>query len=163
MTVGTDHHPFDRLVEWVDAWCRDHPEADVVVQYGTSRPPRHAVGHALLDAREFADTMAAADAVVCAGGPGVIMEARALGIRPIVVPRVAARGEHVDDHQGAFAAFMAERGAVVLVDRSDELAAALDAVAHDPGIHRIDPEDGGSGGIARIGTLIDELLGGRRR
>lgn len=163
VTVGTDHHPFDRLIEWVDAWCLRHPEADVLVQYGTARPPRRATGHALLDADRFASAMAAADAVVCAGGPGVIMEARALGIRPVVVPRVAALGEHVDDHQRSFAAFMAERGAVVLADRPEALVAALDAVVRDPIVHRVDPEDGGAAGIARIGALIDELLGGPRR
>ena len=26
VSVGTDHHPFDRLVEWVDRWAGEHPD-----------------------------------------------------------------------------------------------------------------------------------------
>ena len=34
-------------------------------------------------------------AVVCHGGPGTIMLCVSLGKRPIVIPRMATRGEHV--------------------------------------------------------------------
>lgn len=163
VTVGTDHHPFDRLVEWVDTWCLRHPEVEVVVQHGTARAPRRALAHALLGAGEYRALLARADAVVCAGGPGVIMEARGAGIRPIVVPRRADLGEHVDDHQRAFAAFMAGRDAVTLVEEAPGLMAALDQLVADRSAHRVEPEDGGAAGIERIGSLIDGLvLGGRR-
>lgn len=163
VTVGTDHHPFDRLVEWADTWCLRHPEVEVVVQHGTARPPRRATAHALLGAAEFAGLLSRADGVVCAGGPGVIMEARRNGIRPIVVPRRADLGEHVDDHQRAFAAFMAGRDEVTLVDDAAGLVVALDRLVADRRTYRVDPEDGGSAGIARVGALIDELVLGRRR
>jgi len=163
VTVGTDHHPFDRLVQWVDTWCLRHPGLEVVVQHGTARPPARAHGVALLSADEFRATLARADAVVCAGGPGAIMEARAVGIRPIVVPRRADLGEHVDDHQRAFAVFMADRGAVDLVEDAPALVAALDAVVVDPTSRRIAPDDGGAAGVERIGVLIDGLVRERRR
>lgn len=163
VTVGTDHHPFDRLVQWVDTWCLRHPEVDVVVQYGTARPPARPRGHALLTAAEFRAALARSDAVVCAGGPGAIMEARAEGIRPIVVPRRADLGEHVDDHQRAFAVFMAERGAVDLVEDAAALVALLDAVVAEPGCRRIPPDDGGAAGVAQIGALIDGLVRDGRR
>ncbi len=35
VTVGTDHHRFDRLIGWVDRWAAAHPEARVLVQHGT--------------------------------------------------------------------------------------------------------------------------------
>ncbi len=44
VSVGTDFHPFDRLVAAVDRWAAQHPEARVVVQHGRSRAPRHAEG-----------------------------------------------------------------------------------------------------------------------
>ena len=59
------------------------------------------------------------------------MEARAAGLRPIVVPRRSSLGEHVDDHQRAFADFMAGRDLVTLADDEPTLVAALDAVARD--------------------------------
>jgi UDP-N-acetylglucosamine transferase subunit ALG13 len=163
VTVGTDHHPFDRLVRWVDVWARRNPDARVLVQHGTAAPPTVAEGRTLLPADEFRRAIDRADAVVCAGGPGAIMETRAAGLRPIVVPRRAALGEHVDDHQRAFAMFMAARGAITLADDEVALLAALDAVAADRDAFRVPPEDGGAEGIARIGALIDDLvLGGPR-
>ena len=35
VTVGSDHHRFDRLVSWVDAWAAGR-DVDCVIQYGTS-------------------------------------------------------------------------------------------------------------------------------
>jgi len=163
VTVGTDHHPFDRLVTWVDAWSGRHPEVEVIVQYGTARRPVHAEGHDLVTAEAFRALLARADAVVCAGGPGAIMEARAHGILPIVVPRRAEFGEHVDDHQRAFATFMAERGAVTVVEEADGLVAELDRVLAEPTVRRIGAAADAGVGIERIGTLIDALVHGGRR
>jgi len=159
VTVGTDHHPFDRLVGWIDRW---HPPARVrvVVQYGTAVPPRDAHGRAFLAPDEFAALLTDADAVVCSGGPGAIMEARSTGLRPIVVPRRSNLGEHVDDHQRAFADFMASRDLITLADDESTLRTALDAVVRDPRTHRIDRVDGAPAGVARIGALIDELVNG---
>ena len=158
VTVGTDHHPFDRLVRWIDAWARGNPDAHVLVQYGTAAPPAVAEGRPLLPADEFRLAIERADAVVCAGGPGAIMETRAAGLRPIVVPRRAALGEHVDDHQRAFAEFMAARDAITLADDEVALVRALDAVVADRNALRVPSEDGGAEGIARIGALIDDLV-----
>src|SRR5690606_3150585 len=30
--VGTDYHPFHRLVTWVDMWCARRPEVDCLIQ-----------------------------------------------------------------------------------------------------------------------------------
>jgi UDP-N-acetylglucosamine transferase subunit ALG13 len=159
VTVGTDHHPFDRLIGWIDRW---EPAASVrlVVQYGTAVPPRAAHGEPFLAPDEFAVLLETADAVVCSGGPGAIMEARAAGLRPIVVPRRSALGEHVDDHQRAFADFMAGRDLVTLADDELALVAALDAVAREARAYRIDQDDDGATGIVRIGELIDDLVNG---
>lgn len=41
MVVGTDHHPFQRVVSWLDRWLADGGASRVrcVLQYGTARPP----------------------------------------------------------------------------------------------------------------------------
>jgi hypothetical protein len=77
-----------------------------------------------------------------------------------VVPRRSTLGEHVDDHQRAFADFMAARDLVTLADEEHELSAALDAVAREPRAYRIDRADGEAAGITRIGELIDGLVNG---
>lgn len=158
VTVGTDHHPFDRLIDWVDRWAPRAPAVRFVVQYGTAHPPAHAEGTPFVGPDEFASTLDTAAAVVCSGGPGAIMESRAAGLRPIVVPRRAGLGEHVDDHQRRFADFMSRRGLVTLADDEAGLDAALDALVADPEAYRIDQPDAVPPGVARIGALIDDLV-----
>ena len=55
VTVGTDHHPFDRLVQWVDVWAAAHPEIEVVIQYGEACSPAHADPKAYLTHSERAE------------------------------------------------------------------------------------------------------------
>lgn len=162
VTVGTDHHPFDRLIDWVDRWAPGAPEVRLVVQYGTAHAPTHADGSPFVEPDEFAATIGNAAAVVCSGGPGAIMETRAAGLRPIVVPRRSSLGEHVDDHQRAFADFMSARELVTLADDESSLDAALDALVTDPDAYRIDAAGATAPGIARIGSLIDALVRGTR-
>ena len=105
VTVGTDHHPFDRLVAWADAWVASgrYPDVACLIQSGTSNPPVHTPWHDYVRYDEMCAAMSSAIAVVCHGGPATIMDARRLGRVPIVVPRSADLGEHVDNHQQRFA------------------------------------------------------------
>jgi len=165
VTVGTDHHPFDRLVGWVDRWAQDHPDVQVVVQYGSAAPPVHAEGHQLLDRDQLQLLMSSADVVVTHGGPATITEARHHGRRPVCVPRNPQLGEHVDDHQQRFARFLDRNGMVELVDTEDALRAALDAALVDASAYRIavtdDPETTRPG-VRRVGELVAELVSRRR-
>ena len=49
--LGTDVHPFDRLVTWADTWATQHPADEVVVQHGYTDPPRVATAVRLLPPR----------------------------------------------------------------------------------------------------------------
>ena len=82
LVVGTDHHPFDRVVGWADDWAASHtPTVRVVIQYGTSRPPSSGRGPRSPAGRPSSNAlMAEAAAVVCHGGPGTIMGAREAGL-----------------------------------------------------------------------------------
>jgi UDP-N-acetylglucosamine transferase subunit ALG13 len=156
--VGTDHHPFERLVRWVDAWAGAR-DARVVVQHGTARPPDHAEGVRLLPGDELAQLLASATAVVSHGGPGTIAAARAAGRLPIVVARDPQRGEHVDDHQIRFVAAAARAGEVRVASDAEALAAELDRAVADPSTMRV---PAGSRDVAatveRFGTLVDRLV-----
>jgi UDP-N-acetylglucosamine transferase subunit ALG13 len=119
--VGTDHHPFSRLVDWADRWAAAHPDDDVFVQYGWSTAPEVATGQSFLTPRDLRERCAKSDVVISHGGPGTIMDARGAGHRPIVVARDPARGEHVDQHQLRFAAWAAEKQFIHSVDDEREL------------------------------------------
>ena len=111
ITVGTDEHPFDRLVEAAGALASMER---VIVQSGTSSArPAGCEMHGLVAPSILSGWLAEARVVICHGGPSTIREAWAAGHRPIVVPRDPARGEHVDDHQRQYAASLGDRVRVV--------------------------------------------------
>lgn len=163
VTVGTDHHRFDRLIGWVDRWAADHPEVEVTVQHGTAAPPTHGTSVVMMGYDELVAAMAAADAVVAQGGPATIMDARSVGHRPIVVPRRGHLDEVVDDHQVAFTDWMAAKELVWLAGDEDELRQLLDDALADPTRVRIPPERGAAAAtIDAFRAVVDPLLVRRR-
>lgn len=165
VVVGTDHHPFDRLVGWVDRWAGEHPEVRVLIQYGTSSPPEVAEGHRLFPVDQLEGFFDRATTVVCHGGPGTIMGAREAGLVPIVVPRRSDLGEHVDDHQLRFTTRIAQAGQVHLATDEADLGASLDrAVAGDEGFRfdRVEDDPAGAS-VEEFGRLVGELIERRTR
>ncbi|GAB2875264.1 glycosyltransferase [Nocardioides pacificus] len=134
--LGTDHHRFDRLVEWADtAAGRLAADAHVVIQHGASRSPRTAEGHGFLRHSEIQHLLGAARAVVCHGGPGTIMDAQTHGHVPLCVPRDPALGEHVDDHQLRFATTVARAGVVRLAGDEAGFHSVLDGLLSTGPVH----------------------------
>jgi len=161
--VGTDHHPFDRLVEWAERWARDHPDDDVVVQHGATRAPSEATCTVeFFERGDMLEEFRLADAVVVSCGPGAVMDARSVGRMPIIVARLAARGEHVDEHQTSFARHLEARGLARVADDFDELAELLAGARSEPENWTVRPEKAQPVGISRAGELLDELIHRRR-
>ena len=151
VATGTHHQPFDRLVLAAAEVAADTDER-VVVQHGPSRAPvGGAEGLDRLAPDRFEAALASARIVVIHAGTSSFLAARALGRRPIVVPRRPEHGEHVDDHQVRFAATLSPDEAVV-VDPED-LAAAV-AAHHDPPAAG-DPEARSAAFSDRFAALID--------
>jgi len=140
MTVGTDHHPFQRLVDWADRLAAE-PGLTVIVQHGSATAPSQATGHVALSHEEVLRLMRAADVVVAQGGPGGIMDARACGRLPIVVPRDPARGEHVDDHQQRFAAHLEARGRIVVATDESDLHLLVRRALAEPARFTAEPQE----------------------
>ncbi len=160
-TVGTDHHPFDRLVRWVDGWLQAGGGARVrcVMQTGTSIRPRHAQSSDYFPYDEMRRLLGEAAFVVCHGGPGTVTLASAAGVRPIVVPRTRALGEHVDDHQIVFSRRLARDGAATVVETEAELHAALERAADDPSLVSVSRgESSVAPAVRRFEDLVDELM-----
>jgi UDP-N-acetylglucosamine transferase subunit ALG13 len=130
VTVGNVHQPFQRLLDAVAAVAAQLPQP-VIVQYGHGRfsvPGCDA--RAFIPMDEFERLVEAVDLVIQqAGGGGVLLAIRA-GKVPVIMPRRAAFGEHIDDHQVENAAALAHAGkAVVVQEGAQLLAAAQQALA----------------------------------
>lgn len=110
LTVGTQL-PFDRLVRAVDDWAAMRPGVRIVAQIGREAwRPEHLEWSEELGPAEFEVMLRAADLVVAHAGMGTVLRCRDLGKPLVVVPRVAALGEHRNDHQLATARRLVELG-----------------------------------------------------
>jgi UDP-N-acetylglucosamine transferase subunit ALG13 len=165
VTLGTDHHPFARLLEWVGRWSAANPSWQVEVQHGATPAPGYGRCFAYCGHDELQRLFAAADAVVAHAGPATISQARAAGHVPVVVPRQRALREHVDDHQVLFARRLEAAGAVHLAETEAALATAVDAAR--AGAHRGRPAEACAQevppGVLRVGLVVEQLVAGRRR
>lgn len=163
VVVGTDHHRFDRLVDWLDEWAgRQTEPTRVVVQHGSARAPRVGQGHALLPHVQLQELMRDATVVVTHGGPATICEAWRHDRMPVVVPRDPSLGEHVDAHQQRFSRRLGSQGMVLLCEQRAELFQALDSVRENPALARFEVGEGRdslvSASVSRIGAVIDEAV-----
>ncbi len=159
VSVGTDHHPFDRLVGWVDAWSQSRPDIEVVIQHGEALRPEHAEAMPYLSHQELVGFISRASVVISHGGPATIAEAWKAGLVPIVAPRAHELGEHVDNHQQAFAAVLGAREQVVKVATESELITALNRALAEPTWLRkeLSRDSDVDASIARFASVVDEL------
>ncbi|MFV0526051.1 MAG: glycosyltransferase [Acidimicrobiales bacterium] len=158
-SVGTDHHPFERMVGWMDEWAAEHPEVEVLIQRGTAAETTVASSVPLIPHAELCLRFSAAVAVVTHGGPSTVMDARAMGRLPIVVPRRPERGEHVDEHQIRFAAHLERHGLARVANERERLEAELAAALEDPDRFTVPVSPDAIPGLVAFGTVADRLLG----
>lgn len=160
VTVGTTHHKFDRLMDWLESWLREHPgQVRMIVQHGSSRCPEGAEGFAMCSHDDIVSLTRRSDVVVTQGGPGGIMDSRYCGILPIVVPRLPALNEVVDDHQVLFCRQLAEADMIRLAGTEAELHAALARALADPSALRIQAgAEHVAAAVERTGALIEDLV-----
>lgn len=160
-TVGSDHHPFDRLIGWTDTWAANHlSHIELSVQHGTAPAPLHGEAMPYLPHPALMRLMEEADVVVTQGGPMGIVETRRMGLKPIVVPRLKAFGEVVDDHQVDLCRRLADRGDIWLAEDEATLHASLDLALADPSALRFDPVDAQAGieeSVARFAAVVANL------
>jgi UDP-N-acetylglucosamine transferase subunit ALG13 len=161
VTVGTDHHPFERLISWAEHWAVRMPDWDVQIQHGRTRPPVHGNGFAFSDHARLQQLFELSDVIVTHGGPATITEARRLGHRPIVVPRDPRLGEHVDNHQQLFARRLGSSGVVELAETEDDFLAAVVAISYLP--RQRQSSDVVPPGVFKVGAVVEGLARPRKR
>ncbi|HLU48756.1 MAG TPA: glycosyltransferase, partial [Planctomycetota bacterium] len=83
-------------------------------------------------------------------GTGSVMTSLRSGRMPIVVPRYAALGEHVDDHQVEFTEALAQKGLVIPVYRDGSLEEAIEIANRAGAPKKLDPN--------RIPDILSEFV-----
>ncbi len=124
VTVGTHEQGFDRLVKGIDLLKQAGTITDdVFIQTGyTTYTPKACRWQAFLTYEEMQEALASADTVITHGGPASFMAVVAMGKRPLVVPRLKAEGEHVNDHQKEFLEKIADKVPVIPIYDMTDLA-----------------------------------------
>ena len=128
VSVGNATQPFSRLLDAVARLAPELPQP-VTVQFGSNTFSSAACRSVdFLSMESFTAHIRDADLLILHAGAGTVLNAIRAGKVPIVAPRRACYGEHVDDHQLEFARALAAAGKVVIVEDMDQLAAAVNEV-----------------------------------
>ena len=126
VSVGNATQPFPRLLDAVANMAAELPQP-VTVQYGNSAfscTACRSVDFVAMDS--FMKHMQEADLLILHAGAGAIISAMQVGKVPVVVPRKAEYGEHIDNHQLEFARSLAATNRVVVVEDLSRLLAAVE-------------------------------------
>lgn len=129
VTVGTHEQPFDRLVRQIDELKGSGAiREDVFIQTGyCTYEPKHCAWSKMLPYSEMVKKVAQARIVITHGGPSSFIMPLQVGKTPIVVPRQAQYGEHVNDHQLEFAGEVSRRHqSILLVEDVQELGRTIE-------------------------------------
>jgi UDP-N-acetylglucosamine transferase subunit ALG13 len=162
--LGTDHHPFTRLVSWCDDVAAARPDVEVLVQHGSTAAPVVATGKDFLDKQTLTESLERAQVAICHGGPGLISDVRAAGLHPLVVARDPSLGEHVDGHQMRFVARVAASGIVESITTYDQLidkVAAMLATDRGSGMDTAQDHARVTASVDRFARLVEPLRRGR--
>lgn len=106
ITVGNCPQPFSRIFDEVNRYISAANLADLELycQYGYTQEPLFPDGLKVVKKDFFTDTefkslIRTCDRVISHCGVGSIIECLSVGKKPIVLPRSANNGEHIDNHQ----------------------------------------------------------------
>ena len=131
VTLGTmRQYPYERAVAAIHRILgqANFSNLDILWQIGmdASLPGRVRIS---VPADELRHAIAEADLVIAHAGTGSALQILDAGRVPVLLPRSASRGEHVDDHQHLLAKELSSRGLAVTVDPDDLTAEHLRVAA----------------------------------
>ena len=152
VVAGLHERPFDRLIHAIAPLAGTE---ELVVQRGASRVevPGASTFESIASDR-LAAAYARARVVIGQASPGVLFDALDAGKRPILVPRRSSFGEHVDDHQVAFAEFVRDRA--VIVEDTREIEALVRS--WDRGVPEQPPCGVRAHVVARVGQEVESVV-----
>ena len=152
VSVGNTTQPFRRLLDGVTAIARELPQP-VFVQSGSTLFHAESCESApFLNMTEFQSRVGRSKLLIMHAGAGSLITAVRAGKVPVVMPRRARYGEHVDDHQVEFARELDRTGRIVVADEPPDLLSAVrDALTRQEGARWAGPAP------AMIGMIADVL------
>lgn len=125
VSLGNAHQPFIRLLEAVAHLAPTLPQP-VVVQHGyTPFQGKDCEAMPFVDMARFEREVERAELLILHAGAGSVIHALRAGKVPVVAPRLARHGEHVNDHQLEFARELAKAGRIVMLEDMSLLAQAV--------------------------------------
>ncbi|ANY19432.1 hypothetical protein A6F68_00906 [Tsuneonella dongtanensis] len=153
-TAGTQL-PFPRMLRALDRIAEKHGLRVVAQTCGNLAGARALEQREFIEPQPFAEMLAQADVVVSHAGIGTILAASRARKPLILYPRVAALGEHRNEHQRATAKAMAgRRGIHVAWDD-----ATLSALLTGPALAPLEP--GHSPELPGLISAVSEFVSGR--
>jgi len=117
--------PFDRLIKMLDEIAPELNEEIVAQVNGSNYLPRYVNTIDILPPDEFDSIFSRARLIVAHAGIGTIISAMQNQKPIIIFPRIAALGEHRNEHQLATAEKMKEAGWVYVATEKEELRTLL--------------------------------------
>ena len=124
VTIGTQL-PFDRLIRIIDEMAPQLNEEVIAQVYQCGFTPKNIKTVDFLAPDKFNTLFDKARLIVSHAGMGTILSALQKGKPIIVFPRIAAMGEHRNEHQLATARKFKELGSVNVAMNEEELKAML--------------------------------------
>ena len=124
VTVGTHEQQFDRLLIYLDELKGANKIKDeIIMQIGFSTYiPQYCKWEKLIPYDEMLSNVTKARIVITHGGPASFILPLQMGKIPIVVPRKAKYGEHVNNHQVEFCEMVArEKRNIIFLDNLEDL------------------------------------------
>jgi len=137
VSVGNATQPFDRLIDAVLKIATRLPQP-VVVQHGNTpfQGAQGCIARPFVEMWEFSLLVARAELLILHAGAGSVIHAIRAGKIPVIMPRRAKYGDHVDDHQLEFSRTLAEAGKVVVAEEPGDLAGAVEEALKLQGMPR---------------------------
>ncbi|HLB43534.1 MAG TPA: glycosyltransferase [Gammaproteobacteria bacterium] len=157
VSVGNCKQAFTRLLDAVKSQAACLPKP-ILVQHGHTpffSEECHGIDFVNMDT--FTQHIDDAEVLIFHGGAGSIHHALRKGKCPIVMPRRAEFGEHVNNHQVTFGSTLYSCGKVLLVDNVDELSIAIHKV--QAAALKIVPHGNQSLALETIKKRLNLLLG----
>ncbi|NML12847.1 hypothetical protein HHL08_22390 [Sphingobium sp. AR-3-1] len=125
--------PFDRMVRAVDEWAGENPNEEVFIQIGGGDYlPRHADFDRMVEGADYRARLQASDLFVAHVGMGSILQALELEKQMLLLPRIAAKGEHTTEHQRDTAKRFAGRRGLMIVEHTDALKEKMTHLLREP-------------------------------
>lgn len=165
VTVGTHEQPFDRLISHIDHLVETGKiTEEVVIQSGFSTyEPQHCRWSKLLPHKEVRELVENARVIITHGGPASFMMPLQMGKIPVVVPRKADYGEHVNNHQVSFCEAVAQRkGNIILVEdveQMEEVIANYDQIVSGMDV---DNKSHNASFNEKLKKMVDEMFAERK-